>query len=468
MNGSHHQRHTRFTSAVSGSAKEGAMTQGEASRGPGYASPQEAMRAPREEFVYVSCLHEGTGIQEPDFIAVVDVHPDSDRYGHVIHRTSMPNVGDELHHYGWETCSSSNHCCGLERRHLIVPGFRSSRIHILDVGSDPRRPEIVKVIEPEEVKRKSGYSAAHTVHCMPGGIVTICMLGNAQGDLPGGFLVLDSKSFDVLGRWENDKGDQEMMYDFWYQPRHNTLISSEWGAPNTFQDGFKLEDVGEGKYGHRIHFWDLNARSHQQTIDLGESGMIPLEVRWLHDPDAETGMVGAALSSTMWRWHRLNGSWAAEKVIEVEPREVSGWPFPVPGLITDLVISMDDRFLYFSDWLHGDVRQYDISDPAHPRLTGQVWCGGVLGPVQHAGRELSGGPQMLQLSMDGRRLYVTNSLYSTWDNQFYPKLQSWMLKIDTEPDGGMRLDPNFYVDFAPARAHEIRLPNGDCTTEIFA
>jgi selenium-binding protein 1 len=143
-------------------------------------------------------------------------------------------------------------------------------------------------------------------------------------------------------------------------------------------------------------------------------------VRWLHDPDAEEGFVGAALSSTMWRWHRSNGSWAAEPVIDVESIEVEGWPFPVPGLITDLLLSMDDRFLYFSNWLHGDLRQYDVSDPANPRLTGQVQLGGVLGRDSDAGRELNGGPQMLQLSLDGRRLYVTNSLYSTWDNQFYP------------------------------------------------
>ncbi len=55
---------------------------------------------------------------------------------------------------------------------------------------------------------------------------------------------------------------------------------------------------------------------------------------------------------------------------------------PVPGLITDLLVSMDDRFLYFSNWLHGDLRQYDISDPSNPKLTGQVWCGGLLGKSQ--------------------------------------------------------------------------------------
>jgi selenium-binding protein 1 len=139
----------------------------------------------------------------------------------------------------------------------------------------------------------------------------------------------------------------------------------------------------------------------------------------------------------------------------------------VPGLITDLVVSMDDRFLYFSNWLHGDLRQYDISDPANPKLTGQVWLGGVIGPHHLGDRKLDGGPQMLQLSMDGRRLYVTNSLYSTWDNQFYPNLESWLLKIDCDPNGGMTVDPNFYVDFGTARGHEIHLPGGDCTTEIF-
>jgi hypothetical protein len=81
-------------------------------------------------------------------------------------------------------------------------------------------------------------------------------------------------------------------------------------------------------------------------------------------------------------------------------------------------------------------------------------------------------PQMLQLSLDGRRLYVTNSLYSSWDNQFYPELRSWLLKVNCHPEGGMEVDRDFFVDFharpdGPARAHEVRLQGGDCTTEIF-
>jgi methanethiol oxidase len=72
----------------------------------------------------------------------------------------------------------------------------------------------------------------------------------------------------------------------------------------------------------------------------------------------------------------------------------------------------------------------------------------------------------------GRRLYVTNSLYSTWDNQFYPEMRSWLLHVNCGPNGGMEVDRDFFVDLhdrpaGPARAHEVRLQNGDSTTEIF-
>ena len=58
----------------------------------------------------------------------------------------------------------------------------------------------------------------------------------------------------------------------------------------------------------------------------------------------------------------------------------------MPGLITDILVSMDDKYLYFSNWLHGDLRQYDISDPSNPKLTGQVWIGGLLGKAPEVKR----------------------------------------------------------------------------------
>jgi selenium-binding protein 1 len=129
--------------------------------------------------------------------------------------------------------------------------------------------------------------------------------------------------------------------------------------------------------------------------------------------------------------------------------------------------------------LHGDVRQYDVSDPAHPRLAGRLWLGGVLEDGQRDGAEghrLPGGPQMLQLSLDGKRLYVTNSLFSSWDDQFYPQIAqhgSYLLQVDCNTDkGGMTLNERLHVDFGkephgPARAHEMRFPGGDCTSDIW-
>lgn len=65
--------------------------------------------------------------------------------------------------------------------------------------------------------------------------------------------------------------------------------------------------------------------------------------------------------------------------ISVKPLKVQNWILPeMPGLITDFLISLDDRFLYLANWLHGDIRQYNIEDPANPRLVGQAWVGGSI------------------------------------------------------------------------------------------
>ena len=304
----------------------------------------------------------------------------------------------------------------------------------------------------------------------------ISMLGDAKGEGPGGFLLLDEE-FNIKGRWENDATGMKYNYDYWYQPRHNVMVSSEWGAPNTVSKGFNLDDVGAGKYGQQLHFWDWKERKINQSIDLGETGKIPLEVRFHHDPDSVHGFVGAALSSTIWHWYKEGEKWKADSVVAIDPIEHKGWAFPVPGLITDIILSLDDKYLYFSNWLHGDIRQYDVSDPANPKLTGQVWLGGVIGKAEPVrGEKLGGGPQMLQLSLDGKRLYVTNSLYSPWDNQFYPEMAKkgcYMLQLDCNTEsGGLAVNEKFMVDFGkepggPARAHEIRFPGGDCTSDIW-
>jgi methanethiol oxidase len=80
-----------------------------------------------------------------------------------------------------------------------------------------------------------------------------------------------------------------------------------------------------------------------------------------------------------------------------------------------------------------------------------------------------GGPQMVEISRDGKRVYWTNSLYSTWDNQFYPDgVPGAMVKADVGGNGGIDLDENFWVEFPNGyRSHQIRLEGGDCSTDSF-
>src|SRR4029453_5322111 len=103
-----------------------------------------------------------------------------------------------------------------------------------------------------------------------------------------------------------------------------------------------------------------------------------------------------------------------------------------PPLVTDIDLSVDDKFLYVSCWGTGDLQQYDVSDPFKPRLTGKVRIGGIVSRATHPGAgtgALNGGPQMVEISRDGRRVYVTNSLYGAVDPQFYPDgIEGWMVK----------------------------------------
>ena len=98
--------------------------------GPGYASPSEAIRAPREKLLYTIAIYTGTGIQKPDYLATIDVDPESPKYSQVIHRLEMPGIGDELHHMGWNACSSCHGNEKMTRKYLLVPGVRSNNISV--------------------------------------------------------------------------------------------------------------------------------------------------------------------------------------------------------------------------------------------------------------------------------------------------------------------------------------------------
>ncbi|HVL22293.1 MAG TPA: selenium-binding protein SBP56-related protein [Amaricoccus sp.] len=452
-----------------------------------YASAKLAMEAPTETYAYALML--SADFSQPDGLAVVDVDPKSGSYSKIVHTVTMPNTGDEFHHFGWNACSSalwpmSGHAF-LERRYLIVPGMRSSRIYVIDTKPHPTDAKIVKIIEPEEVFRKTGYSRPHTIHCGPEGIYVSTLGGGGKDgtDGPPGIFIMDCETFEVIGRWEIDRGPQDKHYDFWWNLPRDYMVSSEWALPPQFENGIVPEDLLGNKYGHRLHFWDLRARRNVQTIDLGANHQMALEVRPAHDPIKEYGFVGVVVDTTnlegsIWTWWREGGSFHCEKTAVIPPEAAEKDLLPpllqgfgaVPPLVTDIDLSLDDRFLYVSCWGTGEMRQYDVSDPRKPTLAGSVHIGGIARRTPHPnGKCYDGGPQMVEISRDGKRVYWTNSLYSTWDAQFYPAgMTGAMVKADVGTDGGLTLDKAFWVDFPDGlRPHQVRLEGGDCSTDSF-
>jgi selenium-binding protein 1 len=454
-----------------------------------YRTPRAAIDAPPEQLAYVAAF-DPTG-QVKDAMSVIDCDEASPTYGTVVGWTDLPHAGNELHHFGWNACSSAlcheGHEGHLERRYLIVPGVRSSRTYILDTQPDPRSPHVVRTIEADELA-KAGYSRPHTLHCGPEAIY-LSALGGANGDEgPGGVALLDHQTFDVIGPWEADRGEQYFAYDVWWHLNHDTLITSEWGTPSMIENGLNPEDLLGRRFGHHLNFWSLSGRRLLQRVDLGDQHQMVLELRPAHDPSQTWGFVGVVisvedLSASVWLWHRDGDEWTVDKVITIpaEPADAADLPpalqpfGAVPPLVSDIDLSVDDRWLYVSCWGTGELKQYDVSDPFHPVETGSVRLGGIAGRVPHPAapdQRLAGGPQMVEISRDGKRVYITNSLYASWDEIFYPDgVGAWVAKLDADVDnGGLTADARFFPngdDFRGLRVHQTRLQGGDASSDSY-
>jgi selenium-binding protein 1 len=247
------------------------------------------------------------------------------------------------------------------------------------------------------------------------------------------------------------------------------------------ENGVNGEILLAGGYGHQLHIWDLPKRRHKQAIDLGAEYQMVLELRPAHDPTKAYGFVGVVtslkdLSASVWVWHLDGSQWAARKVIEIpaEPADPEQLPpilqpfKAVPPLVTDINLSLDDRWLFVSCWGTGELKRYDVSDPFAPRETGSVRLGGI---VKRTGLDgtgpLNGGPQMVELSRDGSRVYLTNSLYASWDEQFYPDgISSWLVKLDADASGGLAADPAFFTR-TEQRSHQVHLEGGDASSDSY-
>jgi selenium-binding protein 1 len=239
-----------------------------------YRSPGEAIAAPAERLAYVAAYDRAGRAR--DAMAVVDVDPASAGYGRVVGWCELPTAGNELHHFGWNACSSALCHAGhgghgrLERRYLVVPGLRSSRIYVLDTKADPRQPRVVREIAAEELAAKAGSSRPHTVDCGPGGSSCSTWAGPTATTAPGG-RPAGPRPLRGAGAWEADRGEQWFGYDGWWHLDHDTVITSEWATPSMVEQGLDPRTCSGRRFGHHLNFWSLSDRALTQRVDLAVS-----------------------------------------------------------------------------------------------------------------------------------------------------------------------------------------------------
>ena len=364
-----------------------------------------------------------------------------------------------------------------------MPGLRSSRIHIVDVKDDPKAPKLTKVIEADEIASKTGYSRPHTIHCGPDGIY-VSALGNPEGDGPGGIFLLDHENFSVKGAWEQDRGPQELAYDFWWHLNQGTVITSEWGTPNMVESGLQPELLLSNQYGHKLHIWDLEKRKHVQEIDLGAEHQMVLELR----PGARPAQ-GLRLRRRRHldrRPHRpRSGCGSATATARSRPRRSSpsrrSRPRPSSSRRPCSRSAPCRRWSPTSRCRSTTRRS---SSPAGARASSSATtsrtrttrarrapCASAASSsarAHPAAGPLNGGPQMVELSRDGKRVYLTNSLYASWDAQFYPEgIDGWFVKLDAGDDGSLTLDPDVFVEYSGERPHQVRLGGGDASSDSY-
>ncbi len=391
-----------------------------------------AQDTPHEKFLYVGTVDKGG--KDPDFLTVVGVDPsDRSTYGKIVHRTDMLHIGDELHHFGY------NH----DYSKLMIPGLFSGRIYILDI-SDPMRPAVETL--REDLTKRSGYTIPHTVMGLENGNNLVSVIGaNSETTAPGGLVELNGetgkfvRTFGPRSNRDWNKEPPKYMYDMGIKVELNRMMTTSFGLPKNIAPGITIDGLGTD-----IYVWDYQARKVIQKVRLGK-GTGALEVRWRRDPKSTVGYTNAPGTNEIWAWEDLDGDGRFNFKVVIK--------MPDGSIPTDMLLSHDDKYMYIGNWVGNSVHQYNIEDPLNPVLVAKV-------EIPYA--------QMLRLSPDKKRLYVSNSLLSTWDDTEFPegvtrnkKYGIFLVDVDHE-NGGMSLNREFFVDMmnvqkkntvGPARPH---------------
>ncbi|MGH7169424.1 MAG: selenium-binding protein SBP56-related protein [Gemmataceae bacterium] len=362
-----------------------------------------------EKYLYVFCVD--ADAKDNDFLAVLDVDAGSAKYGQVLYQLDLGSAGNETHHFGFTD----------DRSHIWGCSLFSNRVFIIDVASDPAKPKLVKSFDSA---KETGLTGPHSPYAIPGRML-ISYLGGKDGGIPAGLAEFTNDGAFVRD-FEMPKG-APYGYDVAINPDLNRMITSSFTPPKNYRKPLAKMDFKQ--FGDKLLVWDFRARKVLATLKTDAS---PLECRWSLKRDARHGYVNCALANSIWVWEGdADNHYTARKLCDTGK------------LPADLSQSPDGQFIFVSCFVSDEVQQWDVSDLKNPKLVSTVKPG-----VQ---------PNMLHLTGDGKRMYVTNSLLSTMDrsSDFWVRL----LRVGAD---GMKIDPKFKVDLTkfktgPARGHDMLL-----------
>lgn len=363
----------------------------------------------REKLLYVYCVD--ADAQDNDFLLTLNVDDKSPAYGQIVHQLDLGSKGNETHHFGFTD----------DRTHIWGMNLFSNRVFIIDVASEPARPKLVKVLE--DVGKKVGLASPHTAYALPGRML-ISFLSSKEGRLPTGLAEFTNDG--TLIRGLPFPAEAPYGYDVAIEPRLNRMVTSSF----TFFENYKkpLAQMDMNAFGNDVLVWDFRQRKILAKLKTGKA---PLECRWSLQ-GKNHGFINCALDHSIWLWQGQDDNhYTARKLFDTGKMPV------------DLRQSPDDRYLFVSCFLSDEIQQWDVSNLKRPKLHS------VLKPGRH--------PNMMHVTGDGQRMYITNSLLSTID----PSNEFWIKLARITPQG-MRLDPDFNVDLTkfrtgPARGHDMLL-----------
>jgi selenium-binding protein 1 len=293
---------------------------------------------------------------------------------------------------------------------------------LIDVASNPAKPALVKVMD--DVSDKTGLSGPHSPYALPGRML-FSFLGSKDGGLPAGLAEFTNDG-KFIRRFALPP-EAPYMYDVSVKPDLNRMVTSSFTPLNNYKRPLTQMDLKN--FGKELLVWDFRRR---EVISKLTAGLAPLECRWGLKEGANHGFTNCALDDSIWMWEGNDaGQYQTRKLCTTGK-------FPA-----DLRQSPDDRFLYVSCFFANEIQQWDVGDLKNPRLASTVFPG-----VQ---------PNMMHVTGDGKRMYISNSLLSTLDHSG----TFWVRLAHIGPDG-MKMDPFFNVDLTkfptgPARGHDMLL-----------